>query len=197
LAPVDEEATDPQPEDADGLPTPAVTDTAAVSVAQATDSIEEAPAAAGGGVEAGDADAIVALEWDDDLPVVPGADTAVSDDAVDQATDADSEEEYDYGDEGDDLGVLSADRVAGRRNALPRRLESWRSRSATGAIATALAMGLQQVFEPEKRRPAAVAEAPGNPYSDTDPITVDYVPDDAESTTVHVKPWLLAKDDSS
>jgi hypothetical protein len=97
-------------------------------------------------------------------------------------------------DAGDDLGELyDDDHVAGRRNALPRRVESWRSRSATGAIATAIAMGLQQVFEPERRRPAAVAEAPSDPYDDDDPITVDYVPDDAEGTTVHVKPWLLQK----
>ena len=92
-----------------------------------------------------------------------------------------------------DLGELSDDDIGGRRNALPQRVESWRTRSAGGAIATALAMGLQQVFEPEKRRPAAVAEAPSDPYSDDDPITVDYSPDDAESTTVHVKPWLLQK----
>ncbi|MEO5680149.1 MAG: hypothetical protein ABIS47_10820, partial [Acidimicrobiales bacterium] len=95
----------------------------------------------------------------------------------------------------DDMGELGEDPLAGRRNALPRRVESWRTRSASGAIATALAMGLQQVFEPEKRRPAAVAEAPSDPYSDDDPITVDYVPDDAEGTIVHVKPWLLQKDE--
>jgi len=95
----------------------------------------------------------------------------------------------------DDLGELTDDDIGGRRNALPRRVESWRTRSATGAIATALAMGLQQVFEPEKRRPAAVAEAPSDPYSEDDPVTVDYVPDDAEATSVHVKPWLLQKDD--
>ncbi len=98
-------------------------------------------------------------------------------------------------DEEADLGDLSEDQVGGRRNALPRRVESWRTRSASGAIATALAMGLQQVFEPEKRRPAAVAEAPSDPYSNDDPVTVDYAPDDAEGTTVHVKPWLLQKGD--
>jgi len=99
------------------------------------------------------------------------------------------------GDDDADLGELSDDQVGGRRNALPRRMESWRSRSATGAIATAMAMGLQQVFEPERRRPAAVAEAPSDPYDENDPVTVDYVPDDAEGTRVHVKPWLLQKED--
>jgi hypothetical protein len=80
-----------------------------------------------------------------------------------------------------------------RRNGLPRRVESWRQRSASGAIATAIAMGLQQVFEPEQRRPAIVQEAPGDPYGEDDPVSVDYVPDDAEGTKVTIKPWLMKK----
>jgi hypothetical protein len=36
-----------------------------------------------------------------------------------------------------------------RRNALPRRIESWRARSMTGAVMSAMAMGLQQVFASE------------------------------------------------
>ena len=122
--------------------------------------------------------------------------TDEADEPTDKLSDklSDEVDEPDSGDLGD-LGELSDDDIGGRRNALPRRVESWRTRSAGGAIATALAMGLQQVFEPEKRRPAAVAEAPSDPYSDDDPITVDYSPDDAEGTTVHVKPWLLQKDE--
>ncbi len=111
--------------------------------------------------------------------------------AIAEATTEDPPDE----DDAEDLGELSDDHVGGRRNALPRRVETWRSRSASGAIATALAMGLQQVFEPERRRPAAVAEAPSDPYDDDDPVTVDYAPDDAEGTIVHVKPWLLPKGD--
>ncbi len=140
-------------------------------------------------------DDISALSHDVDGPQAPGEETDDAD-PDHEVADADHEAEAaDATDDGDDLGELSEDHVAGRRNALPRRVESWRTRSASGAIATALAMGLQQVFEPEKRRPAAVAEAPSDPYSDNDPVTVDYIPDDAESTTVHVKPWLLQKDD--
>lgn len=163
-------------------------------------------------------DEIIGLPWDDELPVALGEDVAAVDDPPGELTDgtrlaagsADdpvvegepsatsghddhADGDHDDHDVGDDMGELSADHVGGRRNALPRRVESWRSRSATGAIATAIAMGLQQVFEPERRRPAAVAEAPSDPYDDDDPITVNYVPDDAEATTVHVKPWLLQK----
>jgi len=141
---------------------------------------------------------IIGLAWDEDPPEAPGdeaddadipvADASTSDGATtdeDAATDADVAAQEGYDD----------DRVPVRRNSLPRRVETWRSRSASGAIATAIAMGLQQVFEPERRRPAAVAEAPSDPYDDDDPITVDYVPDDAPATTVHVKPWLLEKGD--
>ncbi len=149
------------------------------------------------------------VDWrhDDDQPAAAAAPAAAEEDEV-AGSRATAETDLDDGaveapaghdgfgfDEGDDLGDLSDDQVGGRRNALPPRVESWRTRSATGAIATALAMGLQQVFEPEKRRPAAVAEAPSDPYSDDDPVTVDYLPDDAEGTTVHVKPWLLQKGD--
>ncbi|HEV8116524.1 MAG TPA: hypothetical protein VGP53_09820 [Acidimicrobiales bacterium] len=130
----------------------------------------------------------------------PGGSAGASPAAADGEDDPEGgADEIDGGAAGDDddadLRELSDDQVGGRRNALPRRMESWRSRSATGAVATAMALGLQQVFEPERRRPAAVAEAPSDPYDDKDPVTVDYLPDDAEGTRVHVKPWLLQKED--
>jgi len=161
--------------------------------ALATDGIVDLPS---------DADLPVALGEEPGQPPAAGLDDGGRPGGADDgpspegSDDGELDEPDQLDDDGGDLGELDDDdRVAGRRNALPRRVESWRSRSATGAIATALAMGLQQVFEPEKRRPAAVAEAPSNPYADDDPITVDYVPDDAPSTTVHVKPWLLEKGD--
>ena len=161
----------------------------------------QAPASAGG--EPSPAGVIASLPWDDDLPLALGEETEVvepeaGDDAADasvgeapgeQAGDGLGRDVYDY--DYDDLPR----HLGGRPSAPVSRRESWRTRSATGAIATALAMGLQQVFEPEKRRPAAVAEAPSDPYSDDDPITVDYLPDDAGGTRVHVKPWLLQKED--
>ncbi len=140
------------------------------------------------------ADEIVDLPWDDDLPVALGEEVEVVSDADAAAPDEGDARDPD-GVDGDDA-FLDQYR-ASQRNALPRQVEAWRRRSASGAIATAIAMGLQQVFEPEKRKPAAVAEAPSDPYDDDAPVTVDYVPDDAESTTVHVKPWLLQKGDSA
>ena len=177
--------------------------------------LDEGLTSAGRGGRAAGA-GIDSLPWDDDLPLALGdetdaaasspvvhadsaearADPDGADDLLDADTDTDADTDSDvFVDPYDDLDDLSQDPVGGRRNALPRRVETWRSRSATGAIATAIAMGLQQVFEPEKRRPAIVAEAPSDPYDDDDPVTVDYVPDDAEGTKVHVKPWLLQKGD--
>jgi len=147
-------------------------------------------------------DEIIDLPWDDDLPVALGEETEAREapegdtggggpaDAEDGPPRSDWEHEYEFD------GGEQAEKYFARRKA-ERRVDTWRTRSATGAIATAIAMGLQQVFEPEKRRPAAVAEAPSDPYSDDDPITVEYVPDDAEATTVRVKPWLLQKGDPS
>ncbi len=217
MAPVDDEPTGAADGDAPGPAVESAADTPAGDRHSFEYKRPASPVAAVAEVD------IVALPWDDDLPLALGEDTEVTEvtevteadegDAgasraagsgadledggrahegqVDAATDLDTDADA------DDLGELSDDELGGRRNALPRRVESWRTRSATGAIATALAMGLQQVFEPEKRRPAAVAEAPSDPYSDDDPVTVDYAPDDAEGTTVHVKPWLLQKGDSA
>ena len=176
---MDDEPTGGADEEAPG---PAVEGQADAPAAGTDGGDGSSPAA--GEDERGPAVDIAALPWDDDLPLALGED----DDLEGGGPTSGDDDELDAGDyEYDDVG--------GRRNALPRRVESWRARSATGAIATAVALGLQQVFEPEKRRPAAVAEAPSDPYSDDDPVTVDYLPDDAEGTTVHVKPWLLQKGD--
>jgi hypothetical protein len=98
-------------------------------------------------------------------------------------------------DELDDDDLEDGAEEEARHNALPRRLESWRSRTATGAVMSAMAMGLQQVFQPERKIPAIVAEAPSDPYDDDDPIVVDYVADDASGTKVILRPWLMQKAD--
>lgn len=148
------------------------------------------------GVVAGVADDATPEEISDRERREPGDEIAAREHDGSEPDGAGAEDhDGDGADDGEEGDEFSGDELSGRRNALPRRVETWRSRSATGAIATALAMGLQQVFEPERRRPAAVAEAPSDPYDDTDPVTVEYVPDDAEATKVRVKPWLLAKDD--
>lgn len=82
-----------------------------------------------------------------------------------------------------------------RRSSLPPSVEKWRQRSGSGQILTAVALGLQKVFELERdNRPAIVQEAPGDPYSDDDPVVVDFEPEDVDNTTVKVRPWLLDSD---
>lgn len=69
-------------------------------------------------------------------------------------------------------------------------VERWRRRTASGALATAIALGLQQVFQPEfDTRPAIVQETSGTPYDDDDPVVVDFEPDAPEGTTVLLRPW--------
>ncbi len=66
--------------------------------------------------------------------------------------------------------------------------ERWRRRSATGAIFTAVAVGLQEALEPEREEPAIVQPAPGDDFGATD-LYLD--PDSPEATWVIVRPWLL------
>ena len=55
---------------------------------------------------------------------------------------------------------------APRETGLPDRVEKWRRNSATGAVMTAFAFGLQQVFEPERKEPAIVMQTSGDPPKD-------------------------------
>jgi hypothetical protein len=73
---------------------------------------------------------------------------------------------------------------------LPPKLEGWRRRSATGAILSGIALGLQQVFEPERERPAIIMETSGEPPSDL-PVEADLEGLRPQETVVSIRPWLL------
>jgi hypothetical protein len=75
--------------------------------------------------------------------------------------------------------------------ALPPRIESWRRRSATGAILTGFAMGLKQVLEPERKEAAIVVQVSGEPVDD---LAVEAQLNDLQpsESVVTVRPWLLA-----
>jgi hypothetical protein len=79
----------------------------------------------------------------------------------------------------------------GLHNALPPRIESWRRRSATGAILTGFALGLKQVLEPQRDEPAIVMQVSGEPVRD---LAVDAQLNDLQpsESVVTVRPWLLA-----
>ncbi|MHB8505271.1 MAG: hypothetical protein ACYDEN_06060, partial [Acidimicrobiales bacterium] len=57
-------------------------------------------------------------------------------------------------------------------SSLPRRAESWRKRSATGAILTGFAFGLREALEPERNEPAIVMQTSGAPPRDL-PVEAD------------------------
>ena len=79
---------------------------------------------------------------------------------------------------------------APRRSGLPDSIERWRQRSATGAVLTAFAFGLQSVFEPERKEPAIVMQTSGDPPKDL-PVEAQLEQLGPRQSTVSVRPWLL------
>ncbi len=77
-----------------------------------------------------------------------------------------------------------------RRTGLPDWAERWRTRSATGTVLTAVAFGLQQVFETERKEPAIVMETSGEPPTDL-PVEAQLEQLGPRQSTVKVRPWLL------
>jgi hypothetical protein len=59
-----------------------------------------------------------------------------------------------------------------------RRFEAWRKRSAIGAIATGIAFGLKEIFDPSDVKPVVSAPAPGDPPDDPGRMRVLLDPDD-------------------
>jgi hypothetical protein len=92
---------------------------------------------------------------------------------------------------GDDLD-FGGDELpdGGPSSALPQKVEAWRKRSATGAILTGFALGLQQVFEKEKDEPAIVMQTSGDPPSDL-PVEADVEHGRPRQSVVNIRPWLL------
>jgi hypothetical protein len=74
--------------------------------------------------------------------------------------------------------------------ALPPKVEAWRRRSATGAILTGFALGLQNAFEPPRKEPAIVMQTSGDPPMDL-PVEAELEQAGPRHTVVKVRPWLL------
>ncbi len=77
--------------------------------------------------------------------------------------------------------------------ALPPRLESWRRRSAAGAILTGIGLGLKAALEPERDEPSIIVQTSGTPPSDL-PVEADLGGIFAADKVVKIRPWLLAGD---
>jgi hypothetical protein len=120
--------------------------------------------------------------------VAPGPDDEPRDEPPDEPSD-----EPDTGSDGADPGgePLTGGGVEDH-TALPPRLEAWRKRSATGAILTGLARGLQQVFEKEPEQPGIIMTTSGNPPKDL-PVDADVEQGRPRQSVVNIRPWLLHK----
>jgi hypothetical protein len=68
-------------------------------------------------------------------------------------------------------------------------LARWRKRTASGAILTGIALGLQDALELPRERPAIVQPAPADPGGDR-PFELYLDADHPEATVAVVRPWL-------
>jgi hypothetical protein len=78
--------------------------------------------------------------------------------------------------------------------ALPPRIESWRRRSAAGAILTGFAFGLKEALDPRREEPGIVMETSGDPPGDL-PVEAEVGQIRASDNVVTIRPWLLGTDD--
>lgn len=88
------------------------------------------------------------------------------------------------------------ERESARESGLPDRIERWRQRSATGAVLTAMAMGLQNAFESPQKEPAIIMETSGDPPTDL-PVEAELEQLGPRQSTVRVRTWLITEDDKA
>ncbi len=70
------------------------------------------------------------------------------------------------------------------------RIDSWRRRSAVGAVLTGIALGIREVLEPERQEAPVVMETSGVPPRDL-PVEADLQEPAPKRNVVAVRPWLL------
>jgi len=69
----------------------------------------------------------------------------------------------------------------------PLRFNNWMKRSASGAVMTGIALGLQQALDARKDKPAFVMEAPGEPDDPDAPIDLRFDPDNPANTVAIIR----------
>lgn len=99
------------------------------------------------------------------------------------------EQEDEQGSSSDAAGAEVAP-PPGTHTALPPKLEAWRKRSATGAILTGFALGLQEALEKPKEEPSIMMETSGDPPKDL-PVEADFEYGRPKHSVVQIRPWLL------
>ncbi|MGA2837213.1 MAG: hypothetical protein ABSF84_11505 [Acidimicrobiales bacterium] len=112
-----------------------------------------------------------------DADSVPGEEVAPE--GIGDADDGDTEGDADDGDtEGDADDGDPHD---------PLRFSNWMKRSATGAVLSGIALGLQHALEEKRQLPAFVMEAPGEPEDPDAMITLHFDPDDPTNTVAVIR----------
>ncbi len=71
-----------------------------------------------------------------------------------------------------------------------RRFDGWRRRSAVGAMATGVALGLRDIFYPTNNQPVLTAEAPGDPPDADQEMRVILDPEDPTKSVAIFPPPL-------
>ncbi len=69
----------------------------------------------------------------------------------------------------------------------PLRFNNWMKRSATGAVMTGIAVGLQQALEVPKKQPAFVIVASDEPDETSGPIDLKFDPDSPADTVAIIR----------
>ena len=100
-------------------------------------------------------------------------------------------------DRDDDSDLHAADEGEGdgegeeaNHTALPPKVDAWRRRSATGAVLTGFALGLQQALGKEQEQPAIVMQTSGDPPRDL-PVEAEVQQGRPRQSVVNIRPWLL------
>ena len=91
-------------------------------------------------------------------------------------------------DEGEGEGDEQGDDA--NHTALPPKVDAWRRRSATGAVLTGFALGLQQALGKEQEQPAIVMQTSGDPPRDL-PVEAEVEQGRPRQSVVNIRPWLL------
>jgi len=98
--------------------------------------------------------------------------------------------------EGEDADLVEVDVVGDGelRTALPPRLETWRKRSAAGAILTGIGLGLREALEPKRDEPSILIVASGDMPTEL-PVEAELVGFHPSAHVVRIRPWLLDQGD--
>lgn len=93
----------------------------------------------------------------------------------------------------DETGGPAVPMPVERRRTVKREASGGRRALGAGAIAGAIALGLQEVFDPVEREEIVAIVDQGEPDPDA-PVDLLYLRDQPDRSKARVRPWLLDED---